>query len=384
MVQQRQFRKEHIDSHYAAASYRYLREYAVSVREFCAFVSLDDKHKIKIGEPGYPIAAAERGRVPVCEDELMTVGDHDFSKFSLIPSVVFLINVPEDISDSWYSGSVYVILKDAVFEHSKPFRHSCELYNILKANSFSKPILFLYSDGGPDHRLTYISVKLSLICLFLKLDLDYLCAGRTAPYHSWKNPVERIMAIINLGLQCVGLARAEMPQEFEDEVAKCNNLTNLRNRLSGKELIIQDSLSPVKILLCSIFNRLKLHDEFIHTFAAATGDELSEFWSAIISLDATLSEKGVYRQETIDKHAKVIEFIGHCCQSSHYTFDVLKCGEADCKICFPVSMFLKNFIIFLIQFQMKMAIIYHSTMCLDLKLMKHTDHHINHQLQKQE
>lgn len=113
MVQQRQFRKEHIDSHYAAASYRYLREYAVSVREFCAFVSLDDKHKIKIGEPGYPIAAAERGRVPVCEDELMTVGDHDFSKFSLIPSVVFLINVPEDISDSWYSGMLILIITNA-------------------------------------------------------------------------------------------------------------------------------------------------------------------------------------------------------------------------------------------------------------------------------
>ena len=66
---------------------------------------------------------------------------------------------------------------DAVFQHSTPLRHACELYNILQSISSSKPILFLYSDGGPDHRLTYVSVKLSLICLFLKLDLDYLCAG---------------------------------------------------------------------------------------------------------------------------------------------------------------------------------------------------------------
>lgn len=238
----------------------------------------------------------------------------------------------------FYVGSVYVALKDSVFEHSTPFRHSCELYSVLKSNSFSKPILFLYSDGGPDHRLTYISVKLSLICLFLKLDLDYLCAGRTAPYHSWRNPVERVMSILNLGLQCVGLARAQMPQEFEDEVAKCNNLSSLRNHLSGKELVVQDSLSPVKILLCSLFSRLKLHDEFIHTFASATDDELSDFWSTIISLDTTLSEKGVYRQETMDKHTKVLEFISHCCQSNHYTFDVLKCGKADCKLCLPVRL----------------------------------------------
>ena len=101
----------------------------------------------------------------------------------------------------------------------------CELYNILCSVSFSKSILFLYSDGGPDHRLTYVSVKLSLICLFLKLDLDYLCAGRAAPYHSWRNPVERIMSILNLGLQCVGLARAEMPAE---KVKKCSNISELR------------------------------------------------------------------------------------------------------------------------------------------------------------
>lgn len=105
MVQQRQWRKDHIDSHYAAALYRYMREYAIAFKDYCGFVSLDDKHKISIGEPGFPVAAAERGRrVPVREDEYMTVGDHDFTIFSLIPSVVFVIEVPDRISDTWYSG----------------------------------------------------------------------------------------------------------------------------------------------------------------------------------------------------------------------------------------------------------------------------------------
>ena len=149
-------------------------------------------------------------------------------------------------------GTVYVGLKDAVFEASSPVRHACELHQTLQSFSFSKPVLFLYSDGGPDHRLTYVSVQLSLICLFIKLDLDYLCAGRTAPYHSWRNPVERIMSVLNLGLQCIGLARDQMPDEFEMEVDKCNNLTELRNiasRKSGILSAVQDSLSPVKILL---------------------------------------------------------------------------------------------------------------------------------------
>ena len=35
MVQQRQLRKDHCDSHYAAAVFKYMREYAVMVRDHC-------------------------------------------------------------------------------------------------------------------------------------------------------------------------------------------------------------------------------------------------------------------------------------------------------------------------------------------------------------
>lgn len=80
---------------------------------------------------------------------------------------------------------VYVRIKEAVVEHSTAIRYNCEVIQILQSLLFSKPILFLYSDGGPDHCLAFVSVKLSMICLFLRLDLDCLCAGRTAPYHSW-------------------------------------------------------------------------------------------------------------------------------------------------------------------------------------------------------
>ena len=105
---------------------------------------------------------------------------------------------------------------------------TCELYQIINNLPSVKPVLFIYTDSGPDHRLTYLSVKLSLVCLFLKLNFDYLCAGRTAPIHSWRNPVENIMSILNLGLQCVGVARQEMPVEYEED-NKCNSFKALRN-----------------------------------------------------------------------------------------------------------------------------------------------------------
>ena len=41
-VQQRQWRKQHEDSHYAACIYRYQREYGVQMQQQCVFVCIDD------------------------------------------------------------------------------------------------------------------------------------------------------------------------------------------------------------------------------------------------------------------------------------------------------------------------------------------------------
>ena len=106
------------------------------------------------------------------------------------------------------------MFKEGALEPSSPLRHSAELANILIVTAPEKPILFVYSDGGPDHRVTYISVKLALIALFRKLNLDYLCAVRIAPYHSDSNPVERILSLLHLGLQAIARARKSMPEEM--------------------------------------------------------------------------------------------------------------------------------------------------------------------------
>ena len=77
MIQQRQFRREHEDSHYAAAILRYDREYATHVMEHARLLCIDDKQGARIGKLGFPVA-----------DTSFEVGDHDFTKFSPIPSVV--------------------------------------------------------------------------------------------------------------------------------------------------------------------------------------------------------------------------------------------------------------------------------------------------------
>lgn len=150
-------------------------------------------------------------------DEVFEVLDHDFSRSSLTPSVTFKVNIPLSSDLSWYKGTVHVGVKDSVFQPSSPSRHAIELESIMEEYN-SKPILVIYSDGGPDHRCTYVSVMYSMIYLFLKLDLDMLVLARTPPGASWKNPAERVMSQLNIALQSVGMMR--QPSEKEDRITK--------------------------------------------------------------------------------------------------------------------------------------------------------------------
>ena len=166
--------------------------------------------------------------------------------------MVFHLSIPDSFEGSWYTGKVLVGLKYAVFQASSPLRHAAELHSLLCTRVVSKSILCIYSDGGPDHRLTYVSVQLSLIALFLNLDLDFLIACRMAPNHSWRNPVERLISIVNLGLQSVGLMRTKMLEEFEQKIQNYNSLKELRAACSSCQEHVSKSLQPVVDLLTNI------------------------------------------------------------------------------------------------------------------------------------
>ena len=105
--------------------------------------------------------------------------------------------------------------------------------------------LMLHTDCGLDHRLPYLSVQLTVIAVFLLGDLDF--AVRTRPYHSWCNPVERIMSILNLALQSVELMRTNMDQKFEQAISKCKSMENVSQQaeaIPGVQDAFIDSIEP--------------------------------------------------------------------------------------------------------------------------------------------
>ena len=199
----------------------------------------------------------------------------------------------------------------------------------------TKSILRIFSDGGPDHSLTYVSVLLSLIALFLNLDLDFLIACRTAPNHSWRNPVER-MSVINLGFQSVGVMRSKGSDDFEASIHNCNSLKELRTACTSPRDLSQ-CLHPATDLLNSILHQLELEGKAFDTYDAADDNEIEAFWEVLQQVDETLTSSDTTKKAIKDK-AALTEFLNHCCRLSHYSFQVKKSVGNQTTICKPVRM----------------------------------------------
>ena len=73
-------------------------------------------------------------------------------------------------------------------------------------------------------------------------------------------------------------------------------------------------------------------------FYSATSEEISNFWSAILAIDSTLTVDGRYVQGNIALHPDICIFLSHYCKIEHYTFSIFKCGESICKLCKPVKL----------------------------------------------
>ena len=82
-------------------------------------------------------------------------------------------------------------------------------------DSQNTPHLYVMTDGGPEHRVNFESIKIPLILMFKQLKLDSLLAICTAPGKSYVNIVERIMSILNTGFQNVALEREESGSDEE-------------------------------------------------------------------------------------------------------------------------------------------------------------------------
>lgn len=336
-VQQRLLRSKHPDAEYAFQQFEFMKEMAVLLKEEAEFICLDDKSIIPVGEPGNPVASGVRAhnKALVPTGVKLAALDHDFHIHGAVPSVLFHVDIPDASADSFYSGEIHVTVKDKVFQPSSAIRHTTETLKILRSVAsdddvnLTKPVLFVYTDGGPDHRTTFFSVQIALIGLFIALDLDLLVAARTAPCQSYNNPAERCMSLLNMALQHTSFQRGKMTEGLELRVKSLGSMKKIRDaakREPALETGLIQSLEPVLAQLKQLFSQLKFLDDKVITHDAATNQEIDDIFSILDTFKELESAEHVITQlkskKDVEKFDKLKDFMKHHCRERQYTFQV--------------------------------------------------------------
>ena len=136
-------------------------------------------------------------------------------------------SVPETVNGSFVRGKVTTVIDDSVFQQATPFRHAAVLSKLLFKSEMVPLVLLKFTDRETDQRNTLESVRCACICFFRELNLDMLVLARCAPSHSYTKPAERVMSILNVGLQNVALERSSWPDAVEQKLRQCNSMTDI-------------------------------------------------------------------------------------------------------------------------------------------------------------
>lgn len=277
-IQKRQLRVSHPDQHFCAAQFKYLKQKAVELGDQGVLVCCDHKAKLPTGDHGVPVSTGVRGKKTLMPTSLELVAcDHDMTKSSLCPSVYLRCTTPESIEKSFVREQVFVAVNDSVLQQLTPFRHGAALTKILQMDIKPVPkVILRFSDGGTDQKNTLESVKCACICLFKELNLDMLIITICAPGNSWVNPAERIMSILNLGLQNCAFECGDDEGEFKS----CSSMTQIRDHIEKKPQSKEtwvSSVEPVQSTINKRFRRLTLKDKPFSCIDPLTDEEINIF-----------------------------------------------------------------------------------------------------------
>ena len=136
----------------------------------------------------------------------------------------------------WYSWQIFYGFKLMVSEGSSAMQCAAEIVDVMTEH-FDKtpPCLYVYSDSGPERKTDNLSVQKLYAALFLQHNFEEVLIAQTAANLSYRNPMERLHSITNLGLQAIGLMRKPMLKNLEKLMHNANSNDEIQwKRSCGK------------------------------------------------------------------------------------------------------------------------------------------------------
>ena len=146
---------------------------------------------------------------------------------------------------------------------------------------------------------------------------------------------QRVMSTLNLALQNVSLMCDSMSEPLERAIKYKNTIGAIRSVVEDKpelEPALLQSTSAVISLLEERFASMKLKEKAIKICPAATTDDIVDNFDVVHFIDSSLV-MGQLQQENLKDAAGLKAFMKDHCYSSHYLFQVKKCGKDSCSHC---------------------------------------------------
>lgn len=165
--------------------------------------------------------------------------------------------------------------------------------------------------------------------------MSYIVAGRCAPCQSYIDPVERVMSVLNLGLQSVGVMRHEMPRGFEKQISGINTMAYIRNKVmkdDGLKNEIDSCIKPVTDLLGSTLGRLSWKEKQIKIQEAASEVEIDALFDILKNLEPNFDKQNMQHKH-LKNYPVLQKFLETHCQRHHYLFTMKRCRDQDCAVC---------------------------------------------------
>jgi len=184
---------------------------------------------------------------------------------------------------------------DTVFNPSSQFRHLLlSLKHLEIAERIGKVVLLVNeTDGGIDNVITTVRGQICDLLLWMSKS-DAVYHIKSASGRSSTDIRERLMAIFNIALDCVALARAPMSELCESWLKNCCTLKEIREQAEKHPELkneISGSLKPVIDILDELFSQLELNDE-IFIPSEPTSSHILEVGKLLKNLNPEFGVKG--------------------------------------------------------------------------------------------
>ena len=126
-----------------------------------------------------------------------------------------------------------------------------------------------------------------------------------------------------------------MGKSYENKMHNKNTMNEVRQileRYPEFEEHFSNSMEPVKSLLKTRFQNMKIKEGYIECASSASKDEIDEFFNIIHLIDETI-KKDKLSTKDVESSEQLKNFITLHCRATLYTFQMRKCLSEDCFIC---------------------------------------------------